>query len=284
MKIALAQMDVRFGAVEENLRSMLDKLHESRRAGAELTIFPECALTGYCFESLDEARPFAQPVPGPAVAAFSNVLSEIGGAAIFGMLEAAESGIYNAAILVGPVGLVGSYRKIHLPGLGIDHFVTYGDRPFAVQQIDEVRIGMGICYDSAFPEAMRTLALLGADLIALPTNFPTGAESMADFTLRTRAMENNVYFAACNRVGEERGFRFIGGSQLCDPAGNWIVHGSDRDEEILYGEIDPARARTKQVVRVPGKHTIDRFADRRPEMYERLIQPHQLATPERGRR
>jgi predicted amidohydrolase len=96
-------------------------------------------------------------------------------------------------------------------------------------------------------------------------------------------MENHVYFAACNRVGEERGFRFIGRSQLCDPAGNWLVCGSDQHEEILYGEIDPGRARNKQVVRVPGKHTIDRFADRRPEMYELLTRPHDPARTGRGR-
>jgi len=281
MKISLVQMDVRLGAVEQNLQAMLDQLAVTRNHSAGLTIFPECALTGYCFESREEARRSAQSIPGPATDRFQSLLRSVGGFAVFGMLEADGERLYNAAVLMGPEGVIGSYRKIHLPCLGVDAFADFGDRPFAVYDVDGVRVGLGICYDSAFPEAARVLALQGADLIVLPTNFPSGAAAMVDHVLRTRAMENNVYFAACNRIGTERGFQFIGQSQVADPTGFWLARSSGDQPEILYAEIDPEFARTKHVIRVPGKHSIDRIADRRPEMYEILTASHNLPRPGR---
>jgi predicted amidohydrolase len=183
--------------------------------------------------------------------------------------------VFNAAALVGPEGFVAGYRKIHLPFLGVDRFTTPGDRPFAVHQAGELRVGMNICYDGAFPEAARVMALEGADLIVLPTNWPPGAECTADCVIPARALENNVYYLAVNRVGTERGFRFIGKSKACDPGGRVLAEALHEEEAILYAEIDLERARRKRVVRVPGLHEIDRFADRRPEMYGKIVEPKQ---------
>ena len=267
--------------VATNLRIIDERIRQTRDEGALLTVFPECAVTGYCFDSLDEARPYAQTVPGPATDAISRTCAQAGGHAIFGMLEQDGDRIFNAAVLVGPDGVVGSYRKVHLPYLGIDRFTTHGDRPFEVFQIGELSIGMNICYDSAFPEVSRVLAIQGADLIVLPTNWPPGAQCLAANGISVRAMENNVFYLAVNRVGTERGFRFIGQSQICDPSGRHLASASDADEQILYAEIDPAVARDKRCVRVAGKHEIDRMADRRPEFYGDLIRPHQLRSPGR---
>ncbi|MGH7202114.1 MAG: carbon-nitrogen hydrolase family protein [Planctomycetaceae bacterium] len=285
MKIAAVQMDVTLGDVDGNLGRMLDKFAETRKQGAELTIFPECALTGYCFDSAEEALPYAQPIESPraaprgtpsAIERFSSACRELGGFALFGLLEPdGRGGVFNAAALVGAEAIIGSYRKVHLPYLGIDRYVSYGDRPFQVHDVGGVRLGVGICYDSAFPEASRTMALAGADLIALPTNFPSGAECMAEHVVNVRAMENGVYFAAVNRVGTERGFTFIGRSRICAPSGETLAAASKTDEEVLYAEIDVEKARTKRVVRRPG-HEIDRLADRRPEMYAALVEPHSL--------
>jgi len=140
---------------------------------------------------------------------------------------------------------------------------------------------MSICYDSAFPESSRVMTIQGADLIALPTNWPPGAECVAEHVIATRAMENAVYFAAVNRVGTERGFEFIGRSRICAPNGETLAVSTGTDEEILYAEIDPEQARNKRVVRVPGKHAIDRLADRRPEMYGLLVEPHNMKPPGR---
>jgi predicted amidohydrolase len=189
--------------------------------------------------------------------------------------------IFNAAVLVGPAGVVGSYRKVHLPYLGIDMFTSYGDRPFAVHAAGDLNVGMNICYDAAFPEAARSLALLGADLIALPTNWPPGAECTAASVINARALENAVYYIAVNRVGTERGFDFIGRSKIVDTNGQTLVETRGLGEEILYAEIDTARSRRKHIIRVPGKHEIDRLADRRPEMYGLLTEPHNLKSPGR---
>ena len=279
MKIAAVQMDVQIGEVEQNLAAIESRLREVASQGARLAIFPECAVTGYCFENLDEARPFAQPIPGPATQRLTDLCAELDVFAVFGMLEQDGVRLFNAAVLTGPDGVIGSYRKTHLPFLGVDQHVEYGDRDFAVHSAGDVRVGMNICYDSAFPEASRCLTLLGADLIALPTNWPPGAECVAGHVLNTRAMENAVYFAAANRVGEERGFRFIGLSRICAPDGSTLAVSEDDSETILYAEIDPERARNKRVVREVGRHAIDRLADRRPELYGTLTEPHSLERP-----
>jgi predicted amidohydrolase len=281
MKIAGVQMDIKLAEIDSNVEKMITLLKETSSAGAQLTIFPECAATGYCFESLEEAREFAQSIPGPVTERMSRACADLNCFAVLGMLEANGSGIFNAAVLAGPDGVIGSYRKVHLPFLGADMFATFGDRPFEVHEAGDLKVGMNICYDSAFPEASRVMAIQGADLIALPTNWPPGAECLSENAINTRAMENSVYYAAVNRVGTERGFTFIGRSRICAPNGTTLAAGSGSEEGILYAEIDPEKSRNKRVVRVPGKHAIDRMADRRPEMYGLLTEPHTLKRPGR---
>lgn len=279
MKIAGVQMDVSLGETGRNLDRMCSFLEETTAQGAKLTIFPECSVTGYCCETLAEGQSLAEPIPGPVTERMSAACGRHECFAIFGMLEADGERIFNAAVLSGPEGVIGSYRKVHMPYLGVDMHTTPGDRPFAVHEAGGVRIGMNICYDVGFPEAARCLSLLGADLIALPTNWPPGAQCMAASSVPSRAMENSVYYAAINRVGSERGFEFIGRSSICGPNGAVLAASQGTSEEILYAEIDPARSRRKHIVRVPGKHEIDRLADRRPEMYGLLTEPHDRPTP-----
>jgi predicted amidohydrolase len=281
MKIAGVQMDVLIGDVAGNLERLGERFREAVKAGAKLVAFPECAVTGYCFRDLDEARPFAQSIPGPATDAMTRLCKDAGAFAVFGMLEAEGQQIFNAAVLTGPDGVIGSYRKVHLPFLGVDKFVNYGERPFAVHTAGDVKVGMNICYDAAFPEASRSMAIQGADLIVLPTNWPPGAECVASHVINTRAMENAVYFLAVNRVGPERGFEFIGGSRICAPDGSTLASADNQEEQILYADIDPAKSRQKTAVRKPGEHAIDRMADRRPEMYGDVVKPHKLKRPGR---
>ena len=138
---------------------------------------------------------------------------------------------------------------------------------------------MNICYDGGFPEATRILAIRGADIIVLPTNWPPGGVYMAEFSINCRAMENGVYFAAVNRIGFENGFSFIGKSRICSPVGATMATIDEDTPGIIRAEIDPIAARTKRIVRVPGKHIIDRMADRRPEMYAAICEPHHLKRP-----
>ena len=279
MKLAVVQTNVTFADPAANLQRMQAQLRETAQAGAELTLFPECVLTGYGFHSLEEARPFAESIPGPATTAITATCRELNVNCVFGLLESDGERMFNAAVTVGPEGVIASYRKVHLPHLGIDQYVNYGDRPFAIHTVRGVNIGVLICYDVGFPEAVRSLALLGADLILLPTNWPPGAECQAEHIIPSRAMENHLYVAAANRVGEERGFRYIGNSSICAPGGARIAKAPASDEAVLYAEIDVAIARKKRIVRVPGKHSIDRIADRRPELYGQLVLPHAMRTP-----
>ncbi len=136
---------------------------------------------------------------------------------VFGMLERNGDKLHNSCVLLGPDGIVGVYRKIHLPFLGIDRFVDRGTEPLRVYDIGLMRVGLHICYDGSFPECVRVLTLLGADLIVLPTNWPPGADTFAELLPNARALENHIYYMAVNRVGEERGFQFIGTSKFCLP-------------------------------------------------------------------
>jgi predicted amidohydrolase len=264
--IAAVQMDCRLGALPENLRRVRQLLGEAAARGARLVVFPECVLSGYCFTSKAEALPHAEPLPGPACDAIVEDCARLGVFAVIGLLELDGERIFNACLLAGPSGLVATYRKIHLPFLGVDRFTTPGDRPFAVQDLGGLRVGMNICYDGSFPESARCLTLLGADLVVLPTNWPTGALSTVRLT-EARALENHVYAAAVNRVGEERGFRFIGRSRLVGFYGEILAEAPPEGEHILTAVIDPEAARRKRDVKVPGEHEVDRVGDRRPEMY-----------------
>ncbi len=265
-KIAGVQMDCRLGENRHNLEKIREGLRQAGRSGARLVVFPECTLTGYCYESREEAWPHAETLPGPAADAVAADCRDLGVWCVFGLLERSGDALFNAAALVGPSGLAATYRKVHLPFLGVDRFVTPGDRPFAVHDLGGLRIGINICYDCSFPESARVLTLLGADLVALPTNWPPGAISTVKYLVQARALENHVYFAGVNRVGEERGFRFIGQSRMVDCDGE-LLAAAGEGPEILYAEIDPAEARKKRIVKVPGKYELDRLADRRPELY-----------------
>jgi predicted amidohydrolase len=244
------------------------KLREAAGRGARLVVFPECALTGYAFGSRNEAWPHAEALPGPTTDILAGDCRESGVRIAIGMLERGAKGeLFNAVALIGAAGLEASYRKAHLPYLGVDRFVTPGDRAFAVHDLGGLRVGMLICYDDSFPEAARCLMLLGADIILLPTNWPSGAAAVAKFLVPARALENHVYYAAVNRIGEESGFRFIGRSRIVGPDGETLAAAEHDKEAILEATIDPAASRAKHLVRIPGAYELHRLADRRPDLY-----------------
>jgi predicted amidohydrolase len=273
VRVAAVQMDVAFGDRGRNLRTILERLDEAADAGARLVVFPECALTGYLFASRAEAMGQAEPIPGPSLDAIASRCVDRDAFAIVGLLERDGDRLFNACALVGPGGVIASYRKIHLPFLGVDRFVDPGDRPFGVAEAAGLKVGMHICYDGSFPESGRVMSLLGADLLALPTNWPIRAEPTAEHMPIVRAMENHVFVMAVNRVGAEGDFPYIGRSSIVDPHGRVLASGPPDAEQILLADLDPLVARTKRIVRVPGLHEIDRIADRRPEHYGPIVAP-----------
>ena len=267
--IACVQMDCELGGVSANRLRIVGRLREAAGRGADLVVFPECAATGYCFDSLDEAAPFAETLEGETARAVSDACRETGAHAVVGFIERDGGKFYNAALLAGPRGVLGSYRKAPLPFLGVDRYLTPGDREFRVFDLPRGRVGINICYDVSFPESARVLKLAGAQLVLLPTNWPPGAWRSPEFVVRARALENHVYFAAANRVGEERGWRFIGRSKILNCDGDTLAEAGD-GEEIIYATLDLSHADDNHIVNVPGAYEIDRLKDRRPDLYARI--------------
>ncbi len=278
VKVAVAQMDPRLGELARNRQQIVAILREAAERGAALIVFPECATSGYGFADLEAGYAAAEPVPGPTTELLSQQCVELGVYVVVGLLERfGAEGIYNTAVLVGPEGLVGYYRKAHLPLLGIDRFTLPGDTGFPVWETAVGRVGIAICYDLRFPETLRALALAGADIVALPTNWPDGSQNAPEFVTRTRALENRVFLLACNRCGEESSFWFFGHSQITDPRGRVLAE-VGAEAAIGYADIDPAKAREKRIVLRPDAFEMDTFGDRRPDLYGPLAQIDRLDT------
>lgn len=307
-------MDIHFADPVSNLNQMRLMAVEAASHGAQLIVFPECTVSGYCFDSLDEACDVALPIENDTnlyIRSVQEIAEATKALIVFGFLEieakhnlasnennhtssalsATESvgssssqgnqpyQLFNTVVLVDSSGLIGRYRKLHLPHLGVDRFTTASTtapQVVSVNQIDnrsvDLRLGMNICYDISFPESARLLMLQGADLIVLPTNWPPTSGLVSEFVPNTRALENHVYFMSVNRIGTERGISFIGNSKICDPAGRDLAFANHNRAEILYAEIEPLRSRQKHLVNIPGVHEVHRVNDRRPEMYHRLTE------------
>ena len=270
MRVAVAQVEPKLGEKEHNLAMCFARLEEAAAQGVELTVFPECAIPGYMWDSAEEALPYAEEIPGPTTEAFERECARLNIHAITGLLEREGATLYNAAILVGPDGLVGSYRKTHLPFLGVDRFVTPGDE-FKVFDTALGKIGLIICYDLRFPEVTRTLALAGADIVALPTNFPMAARLQCEIIAPARAAENRIYLLVANRVGKERWGEFCGRSQIVDPFGNRLAETDVTTETLLVADVDLEKARDKDYV-VPGEYELYLFGHRRPDLYGALVE------------
>lgn len=265
-QLALRQMDPKICDRAHNRAAIVHGIAESAAAGAALVVFPECAVSGYVFGSAEDATPAAETVPGESTDAVIEACRQHDIFAIVGLIERDGATLYNSAFVAGPGGLVANYRKCHLPVLGIDRYVGSG-QDLPIIELPFARIGILICYDVRFPEAARSLALRGADVIVVPTNWPVGAESAPDFLTRARAWENRVYVAACNRIGDERGTHFIGRSQIVAPDGTILAQADGESDVMLMAEVDPAFARSKRLVIKPGEFELDPIGGRRPDLY-----------------
>ena len=267
IKMAAVQMEPKLMKVKENLGSIVSAAREAADNRANLIVFPECSLTGYIFSSRQEALSFAETIPGSSAEKIASLCQELKVYIIFGLLEKEGDRLFNDVAFVGPQGLIAGYRKNHLPFLGVDRFVDIGDRPFQVHQTPIGNIGLLICYDIAFPESSRVMTLLGADVLALSTNFPRGRGEKYSHIVYARAFENRVHLVSANRVGGERGYSFAGLSEIVDASGEVLSLASPDKEEIIYGEVSLDSARQKRLTLIPGEFEVDFIKDRRPELY-----------------
>ena len=259
------------GDVGGNLARCLAHLDAAAAAGCRLVVFPECALSGYMFTDAAAAHRCAEPVPGPSTEALARACGDAGVFCVLGVLERAGDRLHNTAVLMGPGGLIGRYRKSHIACIGADCFTVPGTEPYTVFDTAIGRIGLQICYDWRFPEITRVLALQGADIIAHPTNSPAAARDLAEFITRARAAENAVFFLTANRCGREAGTEFFGWSQIVDPLGRRLAEAGAGEETVVADlHLELARAKTK----APGVgYQVSLFGDRRPELYGPIAAP-----------
>jgi len=262
VRVGFYQFDPEFGEVDKNLDRVTNSLD---RAEADLIVLPELFASGYQFVSREEAQQLAEPVPdGPTTCRLIEIARRRRMHIVAGLPEKAGARCYNSAVVVGPAGFIGCYRKTHLFYEETLHF-TPGDSGFHVWDIGAARIGVMICFDWYYPEAARSLALQGADILCHPSNLvlPNCPDSMP-----VRCLENRVFAVTCNRIGSEaRGGKdrltYIGQSEVVGPNGV-ILHRAPRDkEDLAVIEIDSAEARNKSLNRYN-----DLFRDRRPSLYQ----------------
>ncbi|MQB12425.1 carbon-nitrogen hydrolase family protein [Agrobacterium sp. ICMP 6402] len=268
--VAVAQVPVVLGDVAHNLAAMSGWMEEAAAKGAKLLVFPECYLSGYMFETRDDASASAIERAGPELEQVRLLCKEHAMEVVVGFLERVGSKLHNSAAVVGPHGVTGIHRKRHMPFLGADRFV---DEPEGVDvSVFETavgKVGVAICYEIRFPEVSRTLALSGADFIALPTNWPVQSVLLADYFTRVRAAENFVFFLVANRADSEGDADFLGKSQIIDPLGNVMIN-AGTDEGIVLAVADVGRARNKTIAFKAGEFELSPWRDRRPATY-RLV-------------
>jgi len=243
--VALAQIECVVGDKEANLAKMEEMVERAKAGGAELVVFPELSLTGYVCRDL--YYELAEPVPGPSTERVAEMAKEAGLYVVFGLPEHSDlsgSLLYNTAVLVGPEGLVGSYRKMHLPTHSVFEEKRYF-RPGHGADVFETklgRIGLMICYDVFFPEVARLLRLKGAQLIVCISASPGVRRAYFETLLSARALENTVHLAYVNLAGREDGLQFWGGSRLIGPTGSIIAKAKYDEEDMVIGEVDLADA------------------------------------------
>ena len=245
------------GANHDHITRALSKVH------ADLMVLPELCTTGYLFASRSELTRLAEPVPaGPTCDAMAKLSRDTKCVIVWGMVEMTGERIFNTAVMVTPQGEFHVYHKAHLFVDEKDLFDP-GDSPFPVFELGSVKIGMLVCFDHFFPEAARSLALHGAQVICHPSNL---VMVHAHTNSITRAVENRVFWILANRTGSEtlgkRTLAFNGGSQMVAPDGRLLGRAGPDSDELLIVEIDPAEALDKKVT--PRN---DLFLDRRTDLY-----------------
>lgn len=271
VNIACIQMEPIVGDKAHNIARSLTLIGEAADHGARLIVLPELCNSGYVFDSREEAESLAETIPcGETVIAWMQIARERDLHIVAGINERDGDDLYNSAVVIGPQGHIGTFRKVHLWNRE-NAFFTPGNLGFPVFDTPLGRIGAMICYDGWFPESYRECALQQADIVCVPTNWvpingqDEDREAMANILTMAAAHSNSVFVACADRVGTERNQPFIGQSLIVSYTG-WPIGGpaGSSDEEIVYADADlddPAR-RTAW-----NEYNRNPLGDRRPDEY-----------------
>jgi len=266
IKVALAQISCKRGDKAENIKKIESQVIRAKRQGAELVIFPELSLTGYTMR--DQIYELAETIPGHSTTFLEKLARKTGTYIVFGMPELSEktqATVYNTAVLVGPDGFIGKYRKMYLP----THSVFEEKRYFrpgyqtAVFETELGKIGLIICYDIFFPEVSRLTRLKGAQLIVCISASPATRRTFFETLTAARAIENTAFLAYVNLVGIEDGLQFWGGSRLVGPNGKVRVKAKYDEEDLVIGEINYSDIRPTEIF-------VPILKDLRPELFDKL--------------
>ncbi|MBE0511763.1 carbon-nitrogen hydrolase family protein [Candidatus Bathyarchaeota archaeon] len=266
VNVALAQISCKVGDKKHNIDVMKNNIKRAKEKGANLVIFPELSLTGYL--NRDLAYELAEPVPGPSIYSLEEIAKKENIHIVFGMPEQSEKAhavLYNTAVLLGPDGLIGKYRKMHLP----THSVFEEKRYFRlgyetpVFETEIGKMGLTICYDMFFPEISRLLRLKGSQLIICISASPAVRSRFFEVFTAARALENTVFLAYVNLVGVENGLQFWGGSRTIAPDGSILAKAKYDEEDLVIGTIDYADLERAEAF-------VPTLRDLRPELFNFL--------------
>ncbi len=253
VRIACLQMEPRVGERDMNLDRTLDLIGQAASAGAGLVVLPELCNSGYVFSTREEALDLSEDIPdGPSCQAWADAAARHRMHIVAGIAERDGHSLYNSAVVIGPQGVIGTYRKTHL-WAAENLFFEPGDRGVPVFRTGIGRIAVVICYDIWFPEVFRLAAIQGADILCVPTNWvpmpdqPAGLPKMSNILAMSGAHSNSMFLAAADRVGVERGQPFIGNSLIVSCTG-WPLAGpaSEDREEMLIADVNLSDARRKR--------------------------------------
>ena len=267
-RIAVQQLAPVLGDLDHNRALALGAIREALEAGAEVVVLPELITSGYVFESPEEAGRAAIEPGHELLREWGEEARRADAVIVGGFCERGEDGrLYNSAAAVDASGLLAVYRKLHLWDREKLLFEP-GSAPPPVLDTRVGRVGVVICYDLEFPELTRWIALAGAQLLAVPTNWPLmprpAAERPAEVVIAMAAARVNRMAVACaDRLGTERGVEWTGGATIVGVDG-WVA-AERRDTGLLTADIDLEEALEKRLT----EHA-DAFADRRPELYASL--------------
>ncbi len=278
VRVAVVQFEPQVGVenLKANAVAVEERLVAAADNGAGLIVLPELATTGYVFDSRAEAYAHSESVPGGrSLEMFERVARERDLYVVGNVVEQADGRLYDTAVLVGPDGYIGRYRKTHLWNTEKLWF-TPGDEGYQVFDTPIGRIGLLVCWDIWFPETARIVTQMGADIICIPTGwvwtppplYDDSGVCMAAHLTYTAAHVNNVFIATADRIGQERGAGFMGNSLIAGTSG-WPIDriaGPDEDT-IIYADIDLTAARTAPI----WNQLNDLHRDRRTDLYDQML-------------
>lgn len=286
VRVTAVAVDSRPGETEGNLERIASWCSRASSEGGRLILFQELSITGFLpnhpvgdhnawlREALVAARRMAQPIPGPAVAQLTQIAATCDAYISGGLLEDAGNTLYNTQILVGPEGLVGAWRKMHVPMFEMP-FYNGGQAP-DIAETSLGRIGANICFDTLLPESTRLLAVQNVEIVLFPFAAdpppctPEGWAAWAGPALRARCLENGVFGVSCNYVGQvafagvEQ--RFPGGGMIVGPRGELLREwsGAAGQPHMVIADLH------REALLLARAEPEYLFRFRRPELYGRL--------------